>query len=345
MPTIHVHGAGQMPQMQHKTKKQVKKVRCRVPASTANIGPGFDAFSMALEEPHLELTVERVEGGEGVMVDVYGPYSHRVPTDPQRNAAAKALDRLIGISGSGVGLRVVIEASIPVAKGLGSSGAEAAGAVVAGERILEMNLNEGERITIASSAEPGSHADNVVASLLGGFNVIDNSPEGLTYLNIKPPEHIGLVILVPTFEKKSTDEARKILTTSPTLVEYSQALSRASLISAAMALGRMDLLLKLIPLDPFIERARANAGLYGAGYRWEHLLEDKKKLLTEYGVALCISGSGPSRLLVYDVRRGLEEVERAVEYLSERIERLAGGLERIIYTKPTTYGARIIDEH
>jgi homoserine kinase len=323
----------------------VKRVSVRVPSSTANLGPGFDAFSMALEEPHLELVVERVEGGEGVVVDVYGPYRHRVPTDPHRNAAAKVLLKLAEKSGGTQGLRVVIDASIPVAKGLGSSGAEAAGAVVAGERILEMVLNEEERIRIAASAEPGSHADNVIASLLGGFNIIDNSPAGLTYLNIKPPDYIGLVILVPVVEKKSTDEARKILTSPPTLTEYSQALSRSSLISAALALGRMDLLLKLIPFDPFIEKVRANAGLYGPGYRWEHLLEEKKKLLSEYGVALCISGSGPSRLLIYDVRRGVEKIERAVEYLSERIERLAGGLEKVIYTRPTTQGAKIIEEH
>ncbi len=323
----------------------VKRVSVRVPSSTANLGPGFDAFSMALEEPHLELAVERIEEGEGVVVDVYGPYRHRVPTDPQLNAAAKALNRLMEMSGHTQSLRVAIDASIPVAKGLGSSGAEAAGAVVAGERILEINLTEEGRVRVASSAEPGSHADNVIASLLGGFNIIDNSPEGLSYLNIKPPEHIGLVILVPTFEKKSTDEARKILTNPPTLAEYSQAISRASLISAAMALGRMDLLLKLITLDPFIEKVRANAGLYGPGYSWERLLEDKKKLLNEYGVALCISGSGPSRLLLYDMRKGMERIERAVEYLSERIERLAGGLEKIIYTRPTTHGARIIGEH
>ncbi|MEM0482045.1 MAG: hypothetical protein QXM16_04055, partial [Nitrososphaerota archaeon] len=215
----------------------VKRVSVRVPSSTANLGPGFDAFSMALEEPHLELTLERVGEKEGIVVDVHGPYRHRVPTDPHLNAAAKVLHRLTEISGPTQGLRVVIDASIPVAKGLGSSGAEAAGAVVAGQRVLEIALTEEERIRIASSAEPGSHADNVIASLLGGFNIVDNSPEGLTYLNIRPPEHIGLVVLVPSFEKKSTDEARKILTKPPSLAEYSQALSRASLISAALALG------------------------------------------------------------------------------------------------------------
>ncbi|MEM2067012.1 MAG: hypothetical protein QXJ88_00420 [Nitrososphaerota archaeon] len=322
----------------------VRRSSVRVPSSTANIGPGFDAFSMALKEPYMDLSVEALEGAEGIAVDVQGPYRGLVPKEPQRNAAAKALKQLIELSGKRLGLKITINASIPVAKGLGSSGAEAVGAVVAGERVLGLDLTVEERIRAASSAEPGHHADNVIASLLGGFNIIDNSLESLTYLNLKPPENMGAVVIIPSFVKKSTDEARKALNQQPMLKEYVQALSRASMIAAAIAQGRMDLLLKLIPLDPFIEKVRADAGLYGEGYNWESLLEEKKKLLNEYGVALCISGSGPSRFLIYDIRRGMDRVERAVEYLSERIERMAGGVERIIYTRPTAQGAKITEE-
>lgn len=319
-------------------------VSVRVPASSANLGPGFDAFSLALEEPHLKLTVARLHAEEGVRLTSSGPYGGRVPVDPNLNAAGRVVQRLLEISGIRCGVQISIEAGIPVAKGLGSSGAEAVGAVVAGERLLGLSLNDEERIKIAASVEPGHHADNVIASLLGGFNIIDSSQSDLTYINVRPPEELGLVVLVPNFSKKSTEEARKALTLRPTLSEYVQALSRASLISAALALGKMELILKLIPLDPFVEKVRADAGLYGPGYNWERLLEEKKKLAKDFGVALCISGSGPSRLLLYDVREGTQRVERAVEYLAERLERMAGGLERVIYTRPSALGAVIINE-
>ncbi|MCS7146268.1 MAG: hypothetical protein RMJ28_01895 [Nitrososphaerota archaeon] len=323
----------------------VDRVSVRVPASSANIGPGFDAFSVALEKPHIHLTAEKLEGEMGVVLEARGPFSRQVPLNPVQNAAARAFQSLVLERGLRCGVKIVIEAGIPVAKGLGASGAEAVGAVVAGEKLLGLSLSEEDRIRIAASAEPGFHADNVIASLLGGFNIIDSSREGLIFLNVKPPENIGLVVLVPKFEKKSTEEARKAITQTPTLSEYVQALSRASLISAALALGKVDLLLRLIPFDPFIERVRANAGLYGPGYSWERLLEEKEKLLREFEVALCISGSGPSRLLIYDSRKGLERVEQAVEYLSDRLERMAGGLETVIYTKPSPGGAEITALH
>ncbi|MEM0445122.1 MAG: homoserine kinase [Nitrososphaerota archaeon] len=316
-------------------------VTVRVPASTANLGPGFDAFSMALEEPHLNVEMEKLKEEGSILVEVRGPYSGRTPKDPSRNSAALAFKRLAEKLGYTGGVRIVIDAAIPVAKGLGSSGAEAVGAVRAGEKLLGASLTDEERIMIASSAEPGGHADNVIASLLGGFNIISKSEDELTYLSLPPPTNLGAVVIVPSFEKLSTAYAREVLTRQPTLSEYSQALSKAALMASAIALGKVDLFVKLAPFDPFIERVRANAGVYGPGYTWDQLLEEKKRLV-DMGVALCISGSGPSRILFYDVRRSDTFIERAVEYLVERIEGRGGGIEKIIFTRPSLQGARLL---
>jgi len=316
----------------------------RVPASAANLGPGFDALSIAIEEPCITVTLELLDGEPRVEVEAVGTYASRVPTSPELNAAGRVLKSLLKRAGVQARLRIRIGAEIPVAKGLGSSGAEAAGAVVGGEAILGLRLSESEKIRIASTVEPGGHADNVISSLLGGFNIIDNSQEPPNYLNMRPPSELGLVVIVPRHEKTSTEHARKALTRHPTIREYSLAISRASLLAAAMALGKTDLVLRTLPLDPYIEKERAEAGLYGEGYTWEKLLEDKKRLLVDYGVALCISGSGPSRLLVYDERVGLERIEHAVEYLTGRIEKMAGGVERVYYTRPSLVGAEVLEQ-
>lgn len=320
-----------------------QRVTARVPASSANLGPGFDAFSMALEEPHLKITLERLEENI-IVVEAGGAYGGRVPRDTLRNSAALAFRALADRLGYRGGVKITIDAGIPVAKGLGSSGAEAVGAVRAGERLLGGSLTEEECIKISASAEPGRHADNVIASLLGGFNIINSSNDELTYLNFSPPNNLGAVILVPSFEKASTEYARRILTQQPTLFEYSQALAKAALLASSITIGRVDVFLKIAPFDPFIEKVRANAGLYGPQYTWDQLLEEKKKLLREYSVALCISGSGPSRIVFYDTRQGIDTIERAVEYLAERIEKMGGGLEKIIYTRPASWGATLITD-
>ncbi len=316
-------------------------VACRVPASAANIGPGFDAISLGLETPSLMLELEYLGGGRGIIVEVEGAYADKVPRPYEETSALKALRAFMrsrGIEGS---FRVRIDAGIPIAKGLGSSGAEAVGAVVAADALLGLGLSVEEKILLAASAEPGSHADNVVASLLGGFNIVDISENEVFYLHIKPPRELGIVVVVPEFEKESTEAARSVLDRRPGLSEYSHAVSRSSMISAALALGRLDLALRLIPLDPYVEVARANAGMYGHGYDWPKLEEEKRYLMREYGVALCISGAGPSRLLLYDKTRVGERLNDAVNYIVGRIERFTGGVQSVIYTEPSQTGTVI----
>jgi homoserine kinase len=320
-----------------------RRVSCRAPASSANIGPGFDAFSIGLEEPCLDLTLEYLGDGVGVEMVVEGAYASRVPQPYENLAAVRGLKAYLKRSGIEGRFLMKLNAGIPIAKGLGSSGAEAVAAIVAADTMYGSSLSTSEKIALAASAEPGGHADNVVASLLGGFNIVDTEGDEIHYMNIQPPEELGIVVIVPSFEKESTEKARGIFREGPSLREYAHAVSRASIIAAAMALGRLEHALRLIPQDPYVEVVRANSGLYGPGYDWNKLQEEKRYLIRNYGVALCISGAGPSRLLLYDKSRGGEVLEESVNYLADRLEKYAGGVERVIYTQLSRTGVVVTE--
>ncbi len=274
---------------------------------------------------------------------VEGDYARHVPKPYENLAAVKGLRAYLQRSGNGGRFLMKLNAGIPIAKGLGSSGAEAVAAIVAADTMYGSRLSTIEKIALASSVEPGGHADNVVASLLGGFNIVDKEGDEIYYMNIQPPEELGIVVVVPSFEKESTEKARGILREGPSLREYAHAISRASMIAAAIALGRLEHALRLIPQDPYIEVVRANSGLYGPGYDWNKLQEEKRYLFGKYGVALCISGAGPSRLLLYDKSRGGEVLEESVNYLADRLEKYAGGVERLIYTQPSRMGVMVTE--
>lgn len=325
----------------------MRSVSCRVPASSANLGPGFDAFSMALEKPYLRVSAELLGRGSGIEIRVHGRYAARVPSDPSLNSAARALATLLSEHDAGYGVALSIEAEIPVAKGLGSSGAEAVGAVICGARLLGLDMELREVVRIASSAEPGMHADNVAASAYGGFNIIHRSGSELEVLNIEPPEDLGLVVIVPGIEKESTGRAREVIPGTVSGRVYVDGVSRAAMIAASLAMKRLDFVIRHVPFDPYVEPARADAGIYGEGYGWSTLLEEKRLLLERYGVGMTISGAGPSRLLWYDAEKaglgGRDVIGLAVKEVVEGLRRRGYGVDEVIYTRPSRSGAVLIE--
>jgi homoserine kinase len=269
------------------------RVRVRAPASTANLGPGFDAFALALEEPY-DL-VEASPLDEGVVVEVAGPY--RVPEGVEENAAGYAARALLEGLGLRAGVRLRVVKGVPPGLGLGSSAASAAGAVFAVKELLDLDLDREELVGYAAEGERVSagvgHRDNVAAALLGGFVIA--TPQGRT-LHLDPPGSLGLAFAIPRVKvpDKKTGVARSVLPDRVPLEDLVANVAAASLIAAGMATGNLEVLREGL-VDRVVEPARSRLV---PGYQ-----EVRSRALEAGALGVVISGAGPTMLALYDRER------------------------------------------
>jgi len=145
-----------------------RTVRVRVPASSANLGPGFDSLGLALS---LHDDVEVSVAADGVLVEVAGEGAARVPCD-ERHLVVRAMCQTWQVlGGRPPGLRLRCRNAIPHSRGLGSSAAAAVAGAVAAAALAGRDVEAERDVLLQVTAEIEGHADNAAASLLGGFVV------------------------------------------------------------------------------------------------------------------------------------------------------------------------------
>lgn len=318
-----------------------------MPSSSANLGPGFDVFSMALREPSLRIGAKCTDGPARVEILLRGKHAVELSPNPEKNSAGRAANLVLRRWGIDKGVRIIIDAGIPVRKGLGASGAEAVGAVVLLSCLFGLRLEPTEIIELASSVEPGGHADNVAASTLGGICIISKNNR-LDVFRLEPPPNLGLVVIVPSIVKASTGAARAVIPASVRMEDYVKGISHVSMVTAGLIHRDLRRVFRHVSFDYVVEAARANAGVYGEDYSWDVLLEEKEVLLERYNVALTISGAGPSRLLWYDLEENSVDsskrpIDEAVKLVTENLERRGYRVEEVIYTTPDRQGATLVE--
>jgi homoserine kinase len=265
-------------------------VRVRVPASSANLGPGFDSLGLALG---LYDEIEASVADEGLAVEVDGEGAGRVPCD-ERHLVVRAMRIMWNITGDApAGLRLRCRNGVPHSRGLGSSAAAAvAGAVAA--VVLAGRDAEVERDTVLQvTAGMEGHADNAAASLLGGFVVAwetcPGEPAGNTgnrFHAVRLDVHPGIapVALVAGVES-STSTTRGLLPDRVPLVDAAFTGSRTAL--AVLAFTQRPELLMPATED------RLHQGYRRPAYPESADLVDA---LRAHGVPATISGAGPTVL-------------------------------------------------
>jgi homoserine kinase len=281
-----------------------RRRRVRVPASSANLGPGYDALAAAVSL-YLELEVE--ETGE-FSVDVGG---QDLPTD-HRNLCVKAFADLHPVDG----LSFRIRSEIPPAAGLGSSAAAIVAALVAADHMFELALGRDEVLERAVRIE--GHPDNVAASLYGGFVVCSDGQVAA----IEPPSGLEAVAVVPE-EPVSTAAARAALPQQVPIADATFNIARASLLTLGLARG--DLATIAAGLKDRIHQPR-RASLYP---RSMELLARAREL---GALGATISGAGPTVLLwVYFEQTGalMERLRAEATGWAElrRLNFVAGGAD------------------
>ncbi|WP_327034189.1 homoserine kinase [Micromonospora ureilytica] len=262
------------------TNFTAEPVRVRVPATSANLGPGFDALGLALGL-YDDVAAEVASGG--VRVTVTGQGAGELPDD-DRHLVVRAMRAAFDVLGAHPdGLSVECVNRIPQARGLGSSSA----AIVAGVLLARALVVDGEhRLDDAGAlrlaAEIEGHPDNVAPCLLGGFTVAWSEPGGARAVSLPVADAVRPTVFVPS-ERGLTATARAAL---PATVPHGD---------AALTAGRAALLVHALTTDPTLLLPatvdRLHQDYRAAGMPGTSSLVNA---LREAGVAAVVSGAGPS---------------------------------------------------
>jgi len=211
-------------------------MKVRVPASTSNLGSGFDVVGLALQ---MYLEVEGIPGGTSTTIGAEGIGAESIPRDATnliyRMMSEHAGDRLP----SGVSLR--IKNGIPLTRGFGSSAAATVAGIALGEWIKNGTPPERPVVLDAATKVEG-HPDNVSACVLGGLTVSATIDEQVVATSLRVPQGIQVVVIIPEREL-STRKAREVLPLSIPRAEAVFNLQRLGLLLSGLFLNRREYLI------------------------------------------------------------------------------------------------------
>jgi homoserine kinase len=286
-------------------------VHVRVPATSANLGPGFDALGLALAL-HNEVTAE--EAG-GVTVRIEGEGADRL-TRSADNVVVRGVRLAYEAAGRPFkGCALTCLNRIPTSRGLGSSAAAWVGGLVAGNALLGAPLSRNALLTLATRAE--GHPDNVAAAIFGGLTVSCATADKIEAIALPVPRELSWVVLIPVVTS-STAEARALLPGTVPREDAVFNVQRVALLLASLQAGRPEALataledrlhqpyrLKLFPWLPEVAAAARGAGALGC-------------VLSGAGPALLAvvagDGGGTARAMEAALRRaGVEGAARAFD--------------------------------
>ena len=266
-----------------------RSVTVRVPATSANLGPGFDCLGLALElRDEVVVRAGDPADGDGVDVHVEGEGSGTVPSDA-RHLVVRAVHTALDVLGEAhPPLTLTCTNRIPHSRGLGSSAAAVVAGLLAGRALVPdgpARLDDDAVLALASAME--GHPDNAAACLLGGLTLAWSEQASVHAVRVEPRPDVRATVLVPAVEL-STDAARGLLPATVPHADAAHAAGRAALLVAALT-GTRGLLLP------------ATEDRLHQGYRAPAMPGTDALLhsLRAANRAAVVSGAGPS-LLVLD---------------------------------------------
>ncbi len=214
-------------------------MRVLAPATTANLGPGYDCLGLALDLwNELEVvTGDDAASGSGPVVEVEGEGAGELAQDGD-NLVARSMAFLFREAGRDVPpLRVKCRNEIPLSRGLGSSAAAIAGGLVAANSLCGGMFGDDELLEMAATIE--GHPDNVVAALRGGLQLVVTDEERLYAAPVPAPDGLSAVLFIPDF-RIATADARAVLPAQVSLEDAVFNAGRAALLIAGMATDRPE---------------------------------------------------------------------------------------------------------
>jgi len=295
----------------------------KIPASTANLGPGFDALGMALSlYSWLELSL-----AEQTEVELYGDNLAGLPRDSS-NLVYKIAQKVFAKAGlAEQPLKISMYSDAPLTRGLGSSASAIVGALVAANEMIGNVFSQDELFRMATELE--GHPDNVGASLFGGIIVSSWDGEQAPYVKITPPQALESIVIIPNFQL-STEKARHALPQQYSKADVVFNIGRSSLLVAALASGNLSLIATAM-------QDRVHQPYRAALIPGMSSILDKASSYGALGAAL--SGAGPT--LIAFVDGGSDRKEELQQYMLDTM-RKEGIVAVTMELSPDHFGARVI---
>ena len=303
-------------------------VRVKAPATTANMGPGYDCLGMALDVWNT-IEIEVLDSGEPV-VEVTGEGAGELGTG-RDNLVYRSMEFLFQDAEQEMPLvRIRCDNAIPLARGMGSSAAAIAGGLVAANAICSQDYTPNDLLEMAATIE--GHPDNVAAAVLGGMQLVisDKTEEGsrLYTVPINVPPELHAVVFVPQV-RIATEDARAVLPEKVTMADAVHNMGRVGLLVASMATNHPEYL------------AIATQDLLHQPYRQPLFPAMKvifKAALDAGALGVFLSGSGSTVLALTQGR------EMTVAYEMAEAARQASVEGDVSVTQPTVRGAHLIGQ-
>ncbi len=263
-----------------------RRVAVRVPATSANLGPGFDTLGLALSV-YDELTVEALAPGR-LEIEVSGEGTADVPRDASHLVVRAIAHAYASVGREMPGLRLVAHNVIPHGRGMGSSGAAVVAGILAAKGLLEGEVAFSDVDLLRLATEMEGHPDNVAPGLFGGLTIAWMDAEGPQHKQLIVHRGVSPLVLVPSFTM-STAVARSL---QPLQVPREDAVFNVS---------RSALLIAAMTQSPELLMAATEDKLH-QNYRAQAMPETDRlvRALRAEGYAAVVSGAGPSVLVLAD---------------------------------------------
>jgi len=300
-------------------------VRVLAPATTANLGPGFDCLGMSVDLWNRLDVLPAGSDRNTPLVEVIGEGAGELPID-NGNLVYQAMEFLFREAEESLPpLRLICHNQVPLSRGLGSSAAAIASGLVAANALCRHSFPPNELLEMAATIE--GHPDNVAAAILGGLRLVISDQNRLYTVPISVPSEVHAVLLVPEV-RIATEDARRVL---PDLVSVADAvynLGRIALLVAGMTTNHPEYL-RVATQDRLHQPYRQ------AIFPEMRLIFKAARDAGALGVFL--SGSGSTIMALTQGR------EMTVAYEMAEAARQAELEYRVEVTKPTLLGAHLVD--
>jgi homoserine kinase len=282
----------------------MKSCTAVAPSSTANLGPGYDVFGLALDALSDKVRITKAGGKDGVIRIKMSDAG--IPEQAESNSAGLVVKKMALDFGIKDNLLVEVKKGVPVGYGMGSSAASAAAAAVALKGLYRLKMGTDRLVEYAAEGEMASagarHYDNVSASVMGGFVMTTHDRK---FVRLEPPKGLVMVVAVPSIPvpERKTEVARSVLPKQVPLASVVHNVKGASAIVAGFALGDIEMIAGGIN-DAIVEPAR------------KHMIPGfdavKINAISAGALAVTISGAGPSVIAFLKRRKMAKKVEVAM---------------------------------
>ena len=305
-------------------QNKINPISVLSPATTANLGPGFDCLGMSLDLWN-RVDVLPAEGGDESLVEVIGEGENELATD-SRNLVYQAMEFLFREADETIPpVHLICHNQVPISRGLGSSAAAIAGGLVAANALSCHTFSPNELLEMAATIE--GHPDNVAAAILGGLRLVISDQNQLYTVPLGVPPEVHAVILVPEF-RIATEDARRVLPETVSVTDAVYNMGRIALLVAGMTTNHPEYLSVatqdqlhqpyrqiIFPAMKVIFKAARDAGALGV-------------FLSGSGSTILALTRGREMTVAYEMAEAARQTE--LEY-------------KVEVTKPTLLGAHLVN--